>query len=309
MSFSSHQDLPFIRFIGSPAKQKPVPSPKSNRVTQAQLQTAISVSQSQVLQHTQHLQQQPSNTSTSSNPMQIVPIHANDSPATVRQASMLPPVTKPRPGLQEPNVNQGFQSLSQFQRHKEPMPFMPAPSNNATQSSSVQTPPTYVPLSQLRQAQSPPVHPQNTQSSAGFAGTSNQQPHYASPLSQAQYHHLQPVVQAGASPAAMGGHENFGFNSNERVITIFEALQKKGEEQINLTCSCKVIEMEPEQPVHPLVNRPRRKICIGDNTGVMIGFIKRPNSIHFEKGDTIRLSHFTMRDKEFIIHSGTKTSV
>ena len=93
----------------------------------------------------------------------------------------------------------------------------------------------------------------------------------------------------------------------ESTTTIFESLQTKGEEQINITCICQVIQLEPSQPDHPLVVKPRRKICLGDATGVMIGFIKRPQITRFEKGDTIRLKRYTMKDGQFLIHAGTST--
>ena len=97
-------------------------------------------------------------------------------------------------------------------------------------------------------------------------------------------------------------------DDDEPLITVQECLQTHGERTINTTCVCYVIELEPEQPVHPLVVKPRRKICVGDSSGVMVGFIKRSQPIHFEKGSTLRLNGFTMRNRELLIHSNTSTS-
>ena len=73
-------------------------------------------------------------------------------------------------------------------------------------------------------------------------------------------------------------------------------------------CVCKVMELQSEVPVHPLVNRPRRKVALADNTGVIVGFIKRSQPIHFDENDTIRMRGFTIKNGQVLIHSNTVTS-
>ena len=95
---------------------------------------------------------------------------------------------------------------------------------------------------------------------------------------------------------------------SDTTCSIAEILQITGELFIPKLLVCKVMELQQEQPVHPLVSRPRRKLCIADSTGVIVGYIKRIQPIHFEKGDTIRMRGFTMKDGTFLIHSNTITS-
>ena len=97
-------------------------------------------------------------------------------------------------------------------------------------------------------------------------------------------------------------------DNDERTITVQECLQAKPDEMINTTCVCYVIELETEQPLHPLVVKPRRKLCVGDSTGVMVGYIKRSQPVHFEKGNTLRLYGFTMRNGQFLVHANTSAS-
>ena len=100
-------------------------------------------------------------------------------------------------------------------------------------------------------------------------------------------------------------HGNF---PSESICTIAEANLIPGELFIPKLCICKVVELQDEHSVHPLVYPPRRKLVVADNTGVMIGFIKRPQPTHFEQGDTIRMRGFTMKNGHFLIHSNTVTS-
>ena len=97
-------------------------------------------------------------------------------------------------------------------------------------------------------------------------------------------------------------------DEDEETITIQACLQLRHDERVNTTCICQVIELESEQPVHPLVIKPRRKICVADHTAVMVGYIKRPQPVHFERGNTLRLYGFTMKSGEFLIHSNTSAS-
>ena len=94
----------------------------------------------------------------------------------------------------------------------------------------------------------------------------------------------------------------------ERTITVAKCLEKPTNEVINSTCVCYVIELEPSQPLHPLVYKPRRKICVGDHTGVMVGYIRRSQAVLFERGNTLRLYGFTMRTGTFLIHDNTSAS-
>ena len=97
-------------------------------------------------------------------------------------------------------------------------------------------------------------------------------------------------------------------DEDEETITVLGCLQKRNQESVDVTCVCYIIELEPAQPLHPLVVKPRRKICLGDSTGVMLGYIKRSQPIHFEKGQTLRLHGFSMKNQQFTIHSNTAAS-
>ena len=110
--------------------------------------------------------------------------------------------------------------------------------------------------------------------------------------------------------SAFRDSENFDDDDDddEETVTISECLLMKNESVVNVTCVCYVIELEPEQGIHPLVVKPRRKICVGDSTGVMVGYIKKSQPVHFEKGNTLQLYGFTMRMGQFLIHANTSAS-
>ena len=95
---------------------------------------------------------------------------------------------------------------------------------------------------------------------------------------------------------------------DNNTTTVQQCLDITGELFVTKLLICKVMELEDEHPVHPLVQRSRRKLCIADHTGTMVGHIKRPQPIHFAKGDSIRMRCFTVKGKQFLIHSNTVTS-